>query len=116
MLATILVVGSLVLAVVWIVSELKFRTPARILVGSLMIASAASSIWAVKDLEYRVFSLWVSQALEEVSAQVKAGNETAVQQAIARYLEKVRHDPSNRAAAELIHELNPQKFGGESKP
>jgi hypothetical protein len=112
MLATLLVVCSLAFTGAWIISEVKFGRRARIALGCLAIALTSSSIWALKDLEYRLFSFWTSQAFEEVSAQVNAGNGRAAEEAIARYLEKVRHNPSNKAAVELIHELNPTKFSG----
>jgi hypothetical protein len=116
MLVPILVVMSIALVVAWVITEIKLGTRSvRILLGSSVIASASLLVWELKDLEYRLLSLWVSMAFEEVSAQVAVGNDTAVQQAITRYLEKTRHDPSNKAAAGLIHELNPAKFSGSRR-
>jgi hypothetical protein len=113
MLASILSVSTLAIAFVWIIAELRLRAPARILIGCLLIVSASSSIWALKDLEHHYFSFWVTQAFEVVSAQVEAGNDVAVHRAIARYAEQTRNDPSIVAAVELIHELDP-KYGAGS--
>ena len=107
MLVGFLVLIAIALTVAWLVSEFRDGLKARIFFGFLLVASACASIWALKDLELRVHSFWISRAFEEVSAQVQAGNSGGVQQAIARYLDKTQHDPSSAAAVELIHELNP---------
>ena len=100
-----LVVTSAILAIAWLVAELRSDAAMRITLGCALIVSTTSAMWALKDLANRVHDFWVTMALREVSTQLKARNEATIQPAIERYLNRVQHDPSSMAAHELIREL-----------
>lgn len=108
MLVLVMIVATLLVGAGWVFAELRSGTRVRVTSGLLLIACSSTLAWAMRDLQYRQFTFWVTQALEEVSQQVGSGRGESIHTPISEFVAKVRHDPSTEAAFELVRDLKPE--------
>jgi hypothetical protein len=68
--------------------------------------SSIAAGWVVSDLQFLHFSFRVSQAMQEISAMVEAGQGQSIHAPIKKFVDTVQSQPSLEAAFELVTGLD----------